>query len=309
MEQLLVIVFVHENKFGTSVKRKYEFQRIPLSQLTSGAEIQLSETKSMTVIALTDEELSFEMDAWHHYLLNRQWQVLSTVKMDDPDDIGDWSERFIFYFETPVEKAEKGVYKRMLELINVMRENAEDNAPWKNIPLAHEMMHLFKDCTPLRDKEINPVVRMQAMMALEGENLLSKQDLPRLFLSFYAYWEINNELKEKQDGKVNDGDDFAKAIDDNLFKYTWIIEPFMTAELFDKLFGQDQMLRFDLIQYTPEWEKAIYDIEKETDKELKGESRGMGFCFLYWSVKTEKAAQHGLQWRSPHLMNPRVMFD
>ena len=46
------------------------------------------------------------------------------------------------------------------------------------------------------------------------------------------------------------------------------------------------MLRFDTIQLSPQWEKEIYDIEKETYDELKGESRGMGFCFMYWSTKS-----------------------
>jgi hypothetical protein len=35
----------------------------------------------------------------------------------------------------------------------------------------------------------------------------------------------------------------------------------------------------------------------------------MGFCFAYWSARREVLEAHGIQWRSPHIMNPHVMFD
>ena len=307
MEQHLVICKVLEVTRRRETRRKYGFKRIPLAKLKVGAELKISDERKLRVIDLNDEELTFQV-GFRQYTLNRFWQVLSTVKLDLPSGLDDMGERFVLYFETPVEQAEEGVYDRLMELIKVMRENKHGDW-WKNIPLAREMMHLFKDCAPLRDKEINPVVRMQAMAALADEDLLSKHDVPRLFLSFYAYWEICNELKKSADGETTHTEEFEESWENNLFKYTWTLDPGMTNELYQRLFGKDVSLRFDFLQLTPEWEKAIYDIEKETDKELEGESRGMGFCFHYWSVKAEKAEQHGFQWRSPHLMNPRVMFD
>jgi hypothetical protein len=83
----------------------------------------------------------------------------------------------------------------------------------------------------------------------------------------------------------------------------------MTSELYEKLFGNETTLRFDIIQLSPEWEKEIYDIEKESDEEVKGISRGMGFCHALWTAKTEVAAKHGFQWRSPRIMNPGTRFD
>ena len=69
-------------------------------------------------------------------------------------------------------------------------------------------------------------------------------------------------------------------------------------------------LRFDPIERTPLWEEIYYEVEKETDEAIgRNVPRGMGFCFMYWSSKAEVLARRGISWRSPHEMNPRVMFD
>lgn len=68
-------------------------------------------------------------------------------------------------------------------------------------------------------------------------------------------------------------------------------------------------LKYDPVQLSPQWEENIYEIEKECDARLKGEMRGMGFCYAYWSAKRAVAAEYGIDWVSPSGMNPGVMFD
>lgn len=310
MEQELVIVRINEVAHHNEIHRSFETQRIPLSKLRLGAEISISEQRKMNVISLNDEELKFMIDDVRCYTLNRYWQVLGTVKMGCyPTYLEEDRERFAFYFATPVEKPVEGTYERLVELITQMRENAEELSDWKNIPLAREIMHLFKDCCPLRDDEVNPEVRMQAMGTMAEDRLLSEKDLPRLFLSFYQYWELCNEMLIEADGKPQQYEDMLESLYDKLFKLSWSVDPGMTEDLYDKLFGKDSTLRFDFVQLSPEWEKAIYDIEKETVEEVGSEYQGMGFCFEIWAAKTSKAANHGIHWRSPHVMNPEVMFD
>ena len=312
MEQSFVIVRINEAKSRKQLHRDFQVRRIPLSKLKMGAELELSDQRKMNVIQLTDEELKFMIDGFRCYTLNRQWQVLGTVRFDVcPSSCEQESERFAFYFETPVETPEAGAYDRLVELVGTMRENVQDMEDWKNIPLAREIMHILKDCTPLRDEEINPELRMQACEVLtdDDEHLLSEYDVPRLMLSFYQYWEICNELRTEVDPEPEDIEEFVEALPDKLFKFAWMVDPAMTEDLYRKLFGKDSMLRFDGIQLRPKWEREVYDIEKETYAELKGESRGMGFCFSYWSTKTGIAAKHGIHWRSPRVMNPGVRFD
>lgn len=308
MEQQLVIIRIEESKDGKRLARNRSRMEIPLSQLKSGAEIPISDQRKMKVVNINNDEMRFTVDQ-KSYVLNRYWQVLGTVKMDLPSNWADQSERFTFHFETVVDHAEEGIYEYMAEMMETMRTNSEDCKMWKNIPLAREMMHLLKDCCPLRDDEVNPIVRMSGVNAIANSNILPVYDAPRLYLSYLEYWEINNDLKVPDDGEVNNAKYFLEELDKNIDKYTWIVDPAMTSDLYDKMFGEDTSLRFDFIQLSPEWENAIYDIESETEQQVGSEYKGMGFCFEIWAAKTSKAAKHGLRWRSPHVMNPDVMFD
>ena len=68
-------------------------------------------------------------------------------------------------------------------------------------------------------------------------------------------------------------------------------------------------LLFDPVERTLEYETVIYEAEEEVAKELKDEPRCMGFCFAYWSALRDALQRRGIEWRTPHQMNPRVHFD
>ena len=68
-------------------------------------------------------------------------------------------------------------------------------------------------------------------------------------------------------------------------------------------------LLFDPVERTLEYETVIYEAEEEVAKELKDEPRCMGFCFAYWSALRDALQRRGIEWHSPHQMNPRVHFD
>lgn len=69
-------------------------------------------------------------------------------------------------------------------------------------------------------------------------------------------------------------------------------------------------MRHDPIEDTPEYKAIIDQVEREIDQELADEPHHyMGFCHRYWSVKRAVLARHGITWRSPATMNPRVRFD
>lgn len=92
-------------------------------------------------------------------------------------------------------------------------------------------------------------------------------------------------------------------------------------EAISKLFTSEQLmniivnpslnsLKVDPVEYTWEWENIYYDLEDELDELLADVPRGMGFCFHYWSVKEDLLkTKYNIQWKSPSMMNPRVMFD
>jgi hypothetical protein len=102
---------------------------------------------------------------------------------------------------------------------------------------------------------------------------------------------------------------YFREVDRWIYKFAWIEDDPAGKIALDCWNNLGGMLKVDPVQATPEWEKVIYEVEKEVDEELKDEPRGMGFCFSYWSAKRAALARRGIEWRSPSAMNPRVMFD
>lgn len=73
---------------------------------------------------------------------------------------------------------------------------------------------------------------------------------------------------------------------------------------------RSRFLKYDPVEDTPEYKAIEEEVEREIQRELGDEPQGyMGFCYRYWSVKRTVLARHGIEWRSPAMMNPRVIFD
>lgn len=69
-------------------------------------------------------------------------------------------------------------------------------------------------------------------------------------------------------------------------------------------------LKHDPIEWSAEYERIIDEVEKKVGELLSDEPRGMGFCFSYWNTKANVLSEYyGIEWRSPAVMNPGVIFD
>lgn len=213
-----------------------------------------------------------------------------TPKMDDAD----------------VEKSAK----RVLEIIKEMRRNADEEGHpvWKNIPLAREMFDIFHNRLPLINEHIDPAGIRFCCDIIFLQDLLNERDVPRLCLEFL-------QLRKRANAAVTQ--DCWKFEPDNILGYQEVetiinrldfyIDPKVSMEWWvDYVHAH---LLFDPVERTREWEDIIYEVEKACDKRLKGVPRCMGFCHEYWSVKREELAKRGIDWKSPRMMNPRVMFD
>ena len=77
--------------------------------------------------------------------------------------------------------------------------------------------------------------------------------------------------------------------------------------MLDKI--ENPMLKYDPVEDSDAYLSVIDEVERRLYEELKDVPRHMGFCFRYWSAKRELLAKYGIEWRSPGIMNPRVMFD
>ena len=187
--------------------------------------------------------------------------------------------------------------EQILTNVKVMGENAEEMRIWKNLPLAKETFELIKQ---VGDDE-GPLGRaMGCEMVVEK---LSQYDAPRFTLEMLHY-----ELEQLQMAEEKSEDLTEEEVKEHIAE----LERFVDIEHVsyeDYKERSSRFLDFDEIERMPLWEEINYEIEAEIDKLLGDEPRGMGFCFIYWSVKRSVLAKHGIEWRDPHQMNPRVMFD
>ena len=68
-------------------------------------------------------------------------------------------------------------------------------------------------------------------------------------------------------------------------------------------------LKSDPVEWTSRWEDVIDDADKLTYSKLNDVPRGMGFCHAFWCERTKALKQFGIDWKSPRVMNPKVLFD
>ena len=72
---------------------------------------------------------------------------------------------------------------------------------------------------------------------------------------------------------------------------------------------QTELLKRDPVEWTAAWENVIDEADRMAYGELKDVPMHMGWCFAFWSARAVALGKFGIEWRSPGLMNPGVIFD
>ena len=69
-------------------------------------------------------------------------------------------------------------------------------------------------------------------------------------------------------------------------------------------------LKQDPIEWSADFERVIDEVDRKADALLEEYPRGMGFCFAFWSTRAKiLREEYGIEWRTPYMMDPGVMFD
>ena len=190
--------------------------------------------------------------------------------------------------------------KHIIENVDQMRENSQNMRMWKNIPLAKESVQLLKD---IDDPEETPMGKALACEAIIQQ--LPEYDVPRFVLSILRYklelLQQSDELDPERYPTPEDVQDEIQRLED------YIDTDHVSDETFHKRYHRH--LKAAHVERTPQWEENYYEVEQECDRRLGDTPRGMGFCFSYWSTLREVLAERGINWKSPALLNPGVMFD
>ncbi len=173
-----------------------------------------------------------------------------------------------------------------------MVENANASELWRNIGLgriALDMMKKLPDSLPGEFETPSEKAGILSMMLEQMDELAT----PRLCIS------IRKEIERLNPSQEGNSAELSKLQD--------YINQDIPMENFCKKYGKH--LKFDPVERTEQFEEVIQEVETECDAALDGTPRGMGFCFTYWTEKRRILAEHGIEWRSPALMNPHVLFD
>lgn len=193
------------------------------------------------------------------------------------------------------------ITERLVAIVKEMRENAEDMREWRNLPLADEFMQLLRGIDDAEEQGIGQIRAIEAML-----DYLPEYDVPRYVLAIRRYEQEQLALCNEDDLKNEPY--LIEELSENIQKLEDYID---TEHVSDSVFREKygRHLKSDPVERTPEWEEIFYDVEQETDRRLGDTPRGMGFCFAYWATLRNVLAEHGIEWQSPHELNPRVMFD
>ena len=307
MNRSFLITCIHEFNDRGSAHHKIKEHSFPIEQLVPGAVFSGIFDSSLEVLSIDRNEFTFSFIG-RTFTINRHWQLLGTNSFALPNDYIEESIRFVFCF-TNEYKSLKWNPRNLISAFNEMVKNADEGNLWKNIPLAQKIMVIMKDDSPLRCKDINPALRLYICERVVGDNLIDVRDVPRLFMSFCEYWKMCYRMLTDEDCESCEFDSmFFKSADKHIYNLGWLLSA-PASEHAISIWNGMGMLKADPVQLTPEWEKNIYKVELECERQLRGVMRGMGFCYAYWSTKCAVLAQRGIEWNTPTLMNPGVLFD
>ena len=78
-------------------------------------------------------------------------------------------------------------------------------------------------------------------------------------------------------------------------------------EIKSNAFRHRRSLKHDPIEMSEEYLAVIDEVEEKVDKNRT--HFGMGSCYEAWNLKFQFLMEKGIYWKSPAVMNPRVMFD
>ena len=187
----------------------------------------------------------------------------------------------------------------MFACVMVVKDNLENQGRgYENAKLAKELLgyanHLMQFEHPV-DAVQNATMRMAEYLC---DHPRLKLELMCVQLSALHYIE-NREMHDLG---------ITEDLRDEITRYRRNIEAADKGDFASIV--NDGFLKKDPIEWTARWEEVIDEVNEIVDARLSDCPRGMGFCFAYWSEKaTVLREKFGIEWRSPSLMNPGVIFD
>lgn len=181
----------------------------------------------------------------------------------------------------------------------VAEQNMKDqDLEWENASLAREFLDIAKFLEGYDDMLDNVYAAAQRMIGVIHGHPRLELEMLELELT------VIRRIEALHDYELDESED----IENELAYYRRNIAYADNGD-FDKII-QKGTLRRDPVEWSADYERVIDEADKRIYSILEGYPRGMGFCLAYWSTKTQVLKEYyGIEWRSPAVMNPGVMFD
>ena len=100
-------------------------------------------------------------------------------------------------------------------------------------------------------------------------------------------------------------------VDDDCDDVRAIVDKLLPKENIEKRFNaikqRRRSLKHDPVEMSEEYLAVIDEVEEKIDQNRT--LYGMGSCHEIWALKYEYLLEKGIDWKSPQVLNPRVMFD
>lgn len=100
-------------------------------------------------------------------------------------------------------------------------------------------------------------------------------------------------------------------VDDDCSDVEKIVKKYLPIDVinvcFDYIKRHRRSLNHDPIEMSQAYLDVIDEVEERIDKNRT--LKGMGSCYEIWNLKEQYLLEKGIVWRSPHILNPKVMFD
>ncbi|MGM9788098.1 MAG: hypothetical protein ACI3ZF_04240 [Candidatus Cryptobacteroides sp.] len=190
-------------------------------------------------------------------------------------------------------------YCEFCELCTALcRKNLQDmDRSWENTQMQRDFLHFATHLEKFEHKAKFLYSALSEMTDMVLDHPRLKLQFLRLFLKVLRYLEAQS------------GHDLSitEDVESELAFYRRNIEFADKAEL--EQIRERDVLKSDPVEWTAGWEEVIDEADRLAYSKLTDIPRGMGFCFAFWSARTEALAEFGISWRNPHAMNPRVLFD
>ena len=174
----------------------------------------------------------------------------------------------------------------------------EQNHGWEIASLARELLVLGRQLEQYDHVVSTLYTAADRMLNAVSEHPRLKAELLRFKIEVL---ERGCEVSGHESSLVDDLNDELEALEHNIA---------LADAGKPEAITQTGHLKHDPIEWTARWEEIIDDADRKVFDALADTPRGMGFCHAYWHTRAEVLRRdYGLEWRSPAVMNPRVLFD